>query len=524
MLFCKGPFWSEGKLRGSVLFVVIGAIIVMSVIGAALSRLHGSGTETEIQENRVDDAYYAAVSGFNYVSTMIEQAQKGVFGEGWDLLKIKGTYTLSSGQQFYLDISKLNGTDYAVVSQGIAGSTGTAKQANCILKATKQYTPTVQPPVAPPTPPNLGSYNFVNPSNRPNYAAYAADDKRTYPTDADTGDIITRNIVVGKDYFYGFGNVWFAGTNTGYSVDGVSSFGKGIRIFFTFKFLTTVGDGFVVALLNGSQNNYLSSGGDSAEGGLLGYAGDSRVYNSTDGGFASSILEYVDKSGYAKGLNPPKFGIEIDTYTNTTDSDKWNPTSKKSSCTDDNAFMDDSTSGSKKHHVGILYWGSDSSYLRKTCPGPGSGFKGNVKRYTDVRHGSGNNAPNTAGSKLQYVDNFVVGNTYFFRMDVFKSGTNITIKNYVGTCKGTDLNTSCVNEVYGTTAANHVGTLSDTKTDFGFSNFSSSQNLTGASVSDTMTLTPSEATAFSNFLWGFTSGSGVAAQQIEFRNISLSFR
>jgi hypothetical protein len=504
--------------------VVIGAIVVMSVIGAALARLHGSGTGTEIQENRVDDSYYAAVSGLNYVSTVIDLAQKGTFGDNWILSTINGTYTLSSGQQFDLAISYLSGNDYVVVSRGIAGSAGAAKQANCILKATKQYTPATPPPVAPPTPPNLGSYNFVNPSNRPNYAAYAADDKRTYPDGTDTGDIITRNIVVGKDYYYGFGNVWFAGTNTGYSVDGVSSFGKGIRMFLTFKFLTTVGDGFVVAILNGSQNNYLSSGGDSAEGGLLGYAGDSRVYNSTDGGFASSILEYVDKSGYTKGLNPPKFGIEIDTYKNTTDSSKWNPTSKKSSCTDDNAFMDDSTSGSKSHHVGVVYWGSDSAYLRKTCSGPGSGFKGNVKRYTDVRHGSGDNAPNTSGSKLQYVDDFQVGRTYFLRLDVLKTGSTITIKNYVGTCKGDNLNTSCVNEIYGTTTANHVGTLSDTKTDFNYANIAASKNLTGVSVSDTKTFSSSDATAFSNFLWGFTSGSGVAAQQIEFRNISLSFR
>lgn len=522
MVIRKGPFCGGDRLRGSVLFVVIGAIVVMSVIGAALARLHGSGTGTQIQENRVDDAYYAAVSGINYVVATMALKAIDPDDSGWTPVYLEGTYAISSGQQFELKITKGSGTDYNVQSRGIVLASGSVKQANCILKTTKTYSG--MPPVPPPTPPNLGSYNFVNPSNRPNYAAYAADDNRTYPTGTDTGDIITRNLVVGKDYYYGFGNVWFAGTNTGYSVDGVSPFGKGIRMFLTFKFLTTVGDGFVVALLNGSQNNYLSSGGDSAEGGLLGYAGDSRVYDSTDGGFASSILEYVDKSGYTKGLNPPKLGIEIDTYKNTTDSSKWNPTSKKSSCTDDNAFMDDSTSGSRSHHVGVVYWGSDSAYLRKTCSGPGSGFKGNVKRYTDVRHGSGDNAPNSAGSKLQYVDDFQVGRTYFLRMDVLKTGSTITIKNYVGTCKGDNLNTSCVNEIYGTTTANHVGTLSDTKTDFNFANIAASKNLTGVSVSDTKTFSTSEATAFSNFLWGFTSGSGVAAQQIEFRNISLSFR
>ncbi|BAH74174.1 hypothetical protein [Solidesulfovibrio magneticus] len=522
MVFRKGPLGRDVKLRGSVLFVVIGAIVVMSVIGAAMSRLQGAGTGTEVQENRIDDAYYAAISGINYVAARITSAMNDPEASGWNLLSLNGTYTINAGQQFELAITKGSGTDYNIQSRGIMLTSGSSKQTNCILKTTKTYS--WVPPTPPETPPNLGSYNFVNPSNRPNYAAYAADDKRTYPTGTDTGDIITRNIVVGKDYYYGFGNVWFAGTNTGYSVDGVSSFGKGIRMFLTFKFLTTVGDGFTVAILNGSQNNYLSSGGDSAEGGLLGYAGDSRVYNSNDGGFASTILEYVDKSGYAKGLNPPKFAVEIDTYTNKSDDSKWNPSAKKASCTDDNAFMNDLTYGSKKHHVGIMYWGDDTAYLRKTCPGPGDGFKGNVKRYTDVRHGSEDNAPNSPNSQMQYIDDFVVGRTYFLRMDVLKSGATATIKSFVGTCKGNDLNTSCVNEVYGTTTANHTGTLSDTKTDFSYANIASSQNLTGVTVSDSMTFTTSEATAFSNFLWGFTSGSGVAAQQIEFRNISMSFR
>lgn len=522
MFFRMGPSRGEGNFRGSVLFVVIGAIIVMSVIGAALSRLHGSGTGTEIQENRLDDAYYAAVSGINYVAATMDFKAKEPDASTWNPALLGGIYTINSGKQFELTLTKGSGTNYNIQSRGIVLASGPTKQANCILNATKTYS--WDAPTPPVTPPNLGSYNFVNPSNRPNYAAYAADDKRTYPTGTDTGDIITRNLVVGKDYYYGFGNVWFAGSNTGYSVDGVSPFGKGIRIYLTFKFLTTVGDGFVVALLNGSQNNYLSSGGDSAEGGLLGYAGDSRVYNSTDGKFASSILEYVDKSGYAKGLNPPKFGIEIDTYTNTTDSSKWNPSAKKAECTEDNAFMNDSTSGSKNHHVGVMYWGDNTAYQRKMCPGPGSGFQGNVKRYTDVRHGSENNAPNSPGNKMQYVDDFQVGRTYFFRMDVLKTGATITIKSYVGTCKGNDMNTSCVNEVYGTSTANHAGTLSDTKTDFGFNNVSASKNLTGVSISDTKTFAPADATAFSNFLWGFTSGSGMAAQQIEFRNISLSFR
>jgi hypothetical protein len=505
-------FW--GKLvfsrqggRGSVLFVVIGALIVLGALGTAVSKLQGSGSSTEVQGNRLDAAYYAALSGINYATKTIDLENLKTAGSGWGVSNLDGAYNLGDLRQFILTTSFVSGNKYKIVSQGVSSVPGVAKQSNYVMSVEKDYTPIMPEP-------NLGDFNFVNPSNRPDYAMYADVQTRDIPESLDTADIKPKNITVGKDYRYGFGNVWFAGTNTGYSKKGVSVFGDGFRIFFTFKFATNVGDGFVVSVLNPEQNSYLSSGGDSAEGGLLGYAGDSRVYDPVTGGFTSTISEYVDKSGFPKGLNPPKFGVEIDTYSNK--GGTWNTSDTTPSCQNDNGLMNDSSFDGISDHVAIVYWGTNGPYYRKTCYGPGSSFEGNIKRYSDVRHGSGSNADDASWWKLQYMD-FQAGRTYFFRMDVVKSGSSITVKSWVGTCSGDDLNSSCRKQVYASKG------FSDTQRDFSGS-YTKLNRLDYVYVEDTHTYTASEEKAFSNFMWGFTSGSGVATQQIDFRNISLSFR
>ena len=510
MFFRNGPFKGEGRLRGSVLFVVIGAIIVMSVIGATLSRLHGSATNTEVQGNNVDEVYYAAISGLKYAKARIDKLNAGTDTSGFTIDNLPNTYVIDSNKKFIITVDAKDNLKKTVTSQGVV-TTSSKNSFNYIASAEMDYSP----------PSNLGEYNFLNPSNRTDYAAYSANSTRDIPTTLDNAQIMTGNLTVGKDYNYGFGNVWYTGSKPGVSSKGVSTFGSGFRLFFTFKFATNIGDGFVIAILNAAQNNYLSCGGDSAEGGLLGYAGDSRVYNSKDGTFATTVAEYVDTSGFTKGLNPPKFGIEIDTYTNADSSGSWNPSATKADCTSDNGFMNDSSSSGD--HVGIVYWGTNDAYLRKTCYGPGSTFDGNVKRYGDVRHGLGSNASNSSSwnNMLKYKD-FSVGTTYYLRMDVVKTSTSVKVTSWVASCKGTSPAASCSNQMYGTNTSNHKGTLSDTLNDF--TDTSKLSNFDYVSVTDTHVLTASENTAFTNFMWGFTSGSGVATQQIDFRNISLSLR
>ncbi|KHK02542.1 hypothetical protein [Desulfovibrio sp. TomC] len=509
----------SGRSTGATMLWAIAALVVLGGLAATTASMNPSALQNKLAGERTSSAYYASLAGLNYAKSMVEMANANAFGSNWGLEKLNATYTVSSGKQFTLSTKAIDFTTYEIVSLGVVQS-ATGAEANYRSAATVTYI----------APSNLGEYNFLNPSNRPDYAKYSDSQTRDIPESFDNADIKTKNLIVGKNYTFGFGNIWYTGTNAGLSSQGVSPFGDGFRLFFTFKFATNIGDGFVVSFLNAAGNNYLSSGGDSAEGGMLGYAGDSRVYDSTGGGFSSAIKEYVDQSGFSKGLNPPKFGIEIDTYNNT--SSEWYPTATKASCDSDNGFMNDSYKdlgwgSTVSNHVGIDYWGTDDPYYRKTYYGPNANFAGNVKRYSDVRHGEGKNASNSSAdsnTKLKYFS-FNVGTTYFFRMDVVKSGTNVAIKSWVGTCSGSDLNSSCTNQVYGkaSQSSSHTGTLSDTQRDF-VPSAGYLDKLSYVSVSDTLALTSAENTKFANFMWGFTSGSGVATQQIDFRNISLSLR
>lgn len=495
--------------RGATLLWMIATFVILGGLAAGVATMSPSALMDKLAGERASAAYYASVSGLNYSKNIVALAAAGGLGYSWPIDNLNGTYSLGNNTSFVLSVTGEG--PYAVSSRGIVQA-GSGNEANYQSVASIEYTPTLPPP-------NLGDYNFNNPSNRAEYARYSNNQTRDFPPSLDVHDITTQNFTVGKDYNYGFGNIWFTGTRAGVSVDGVSSFLNGFRMFFTFAFTTNIGDGFVVSVLNAANNNYKSCGGDSAEGGMLGYAGDSRVYDSPTGVWANRIAEYVDQSGLGKGLHPPKFGVEIDTYTNS--SSTWSPDSTVASCTNDNGMMNDLSSGGG-HHVGFDFWGTNLSYLRKQCYGPGADFVGDLTRYSDVRHGSGDNALNNASgnSALKYFT-FSKNVTYYFRMDVIPSGQNYTIKTWVAKCGNNA--TQCYNQVYGSSGSPHTGSLSDTKTDFSGGN-SFLNKLTSTYITDTLTLTTAQKTQFSKFIWGITSGSGVATQEIDFRNIGVSLR
>jgi outer membrane protein assembly factor BamB len=85
-------------------------------------------------------------------------------------------------------------------------------------------------------------------------------------------------------------------------------FGSGIRAFFTLDY-TGTGDGLTFALMNGTDNNASSVGGDIELSELLGYAGDSRIVPNPAAG-----ADYLDSAGV--GIQPPKLAVEFDMQTN----------------------------------------------------------------------------------------------------------------------------------------------------------------------------------------------------------------
>jgi outer membrane protein assembly factor BamB len=163
-----------------------------------------------------------------------------------------------------------------------------------------------------------------------------------------------------------FGGIWYSesksiGGTRNFCTGGRCLFGEGIRVFFVLNFQNQ-GDGITFSLINGTNNNDSSIGGDIELSELLAYAGDSRTV--ADGS------DYLDGAG--NGLQPPKIAIEFDTRTNNDSLDY---------CSDPTAIIEntrnDPLSGNKDA-VQYVFWGRIDS-LNIPC-------RGNSPLYDDNRH------------------------------------------------------------------------------------------------------------------------------------------
>ncbi len=162
-----------------------------------------------------------------------------------------------------------------------------------------------------------------------------------------------RGIILGGGEHYAFGAYWYKGSKRGinlYCIDGECELGTGMRIFFTVQFQQKDADGFVYALPSGALNTYESIGGDSAMGEMLAYAGDSRVYTNADGTYSEFIQKWVDPE--RNGLQPPKIGIEFDTYKNA-----WGGSCV---CNKSSGKVDGTRNDPNRDHIAYVFWGDDT--------------------------------------------------------------------------------------------------------------------------------------------------------------------
>jgi outer membrane protein assembly factor BamB len=152
-----------------------------------------------------------------------------------------------------------------------------------------------------------------------------------------------------------FGAVWFQDTR---SIGGIRNFCQaggclfniGFRAFFIMNFSGADGDGFTFSILNRSNNDIGSVGGDISLSELLAYAGDSRTTPNP-----SSGLDFLDgHSGL--GLQAPKMAVEFDGRRNT-----LNQTICQDPTTvNQGSRFDPDFSGSDRDVVQYVFWGKDS--------------------------------------------------------------------------------------------------------------------------------------------------------------------
>ena len=177
-----------------------------------------------------------------------------------------------------------------------------------------------------------------------------------------------------------FGAGWFKDTRPiggirNFCNQGGCLFNTGFRAFFIFNFTGATGDGFTFSVLNGSNNDFSSVGGDIALSELLAYAGDSRTTSNP-----TSASDFLDgRSGL--GLQAPKMAVEFDGKRNNQsqticqDATTVNPGSR----------FDPDFSGSDRDVVQYVFWGKDS-LINAPCRINTFVTPNTNKSYDDNRH------------------------------------------------------------------------------------------------------------------------------------------
>jgi outer membrane protein assembly factor BamB len=198
-----------------------------------------------------------------------------------------------------------------------------------------------------------------------------------------TADNVDKRIVISGSS--GFGATWFSDTrpiggNRDFCLNDPGAtpqgcfFKNGFRAFFilTYSSDTGNGDGLTFSVLNGSNNDNSSVGGDVDLSELLAYAGDSRTISSP-----SKSGDFLDGKG--QGLRAPKMALEFDGKANN---------QKFSLCDSDTTVNtgtrnDPDFSGTDRDAVQYVFWGSDNSINAPCRVNP---LTGTNKTYDDNRH------------------------------------------------------------------------------------------------------------------------------------------
>ena len=124
-------------------------------------------------------------------------------------------------------------------------------------------------------------------------------------------------------------------------------FNIGFRAFFIFNFTGATGDGFTFSVLNGSNNDNSSVGGDIELSELLAYAGDSRTTSNP-----TSASDFLDgRSGL--GLQAPKMAVEFDGKRN----NQSQTICQDTTTVNQGSRFDPDFSGHDRDTVQYVFWG-----------------------------------------------------------------------------------------------------------------------------------------------------------------------
>jgi len=541
----------------SMLYMIL-VLVALSTLAASLTTLTRTGMETQLTETAIAQARYMALAGFNYIRQFKE-----------DYTELEGrTFSFGNAGQFTISDVRDDPRMDTLMEARIVGSVnvGTAREANYVI------------------------FRLFN-TEYPGAITFRDDfdDFHVQTSDPDKDPVVKnadKTFTIGNNENYAFGSMYYHGDkklNWGQNVCNFSNatmsvgcdFKDGLRMFFVSHYATNNADGIVFTFFGtnstsgGELNPYYqtpvevcsssecgeaiyaqaSVGGESQHGEMIGYAGDGRVYDSTNGSNScdssggKDVRFWLDPE--QNGIQPPKFGVEFDNYPNT---------GTGSICAD-GTYCPARTSQRKdtsNDHISFVYWGDtnndpfDCVLYHDPVENKYEDWDGNLSNapgtatYDDNRHGAGNNPingdwgywPNSVGGTYP---NFGWQNQPFaFRLEVERdiATGDYTLNAWVRKCTDTDLTDGPCREYFDRQYQSEHGTpedklyFSDTSKFLCGAGDEASGLCTANNVPDlhqAITLSSDMHDKFRKIIFGFTEATGGSYQTATYSEFILQF-
>jgi hypothetical protein len=469
--------------RGTVLTFIVAGIGLIVALSAGSLYLTSTASLSGLSANDQNQAYHLAKAGIEYA--LVKNLSPNEDGD----------FTLSSKDKFSLVISGNEIKSTGIVKEGTAFE---VKRTITVIKA------------------GFSSTADINTANTiPSFTSSTATKAGLITTDAGTGQISLGKI--GDEWKGQFGALLYRGSAaSGNCTDGRCEFSTGFRGFFVFKISPSASgaDGFIFTIFNGDSatNDMYSVGGDSNRGELLGYSGDSRINTA-----GSSFLDGNNRTSAGcpsglgcqagRGIQPPKIGVEFDSYSNYGSPDVCATNSRR----DGNELPD-------RHHAGYVFWGTNDNSLCSTTVGKNS--------YDDNRHNNGTNTNTDPKNSMRPSDgtdpsyynattlsyNWLSNNVFAYRIEVTRSiAANIngnyeyTINSWIKPCE----------------AAIACTTYADTSS---FANVKVDYTEDTATLTRTIELKKELHDKFETFFFGWTMATGGATEELIIGRRNFNFK
>jgi hypothetical protein len=483
------------KQKGNVIAYVVIAMTTIAALAVGALYMTSSSALGELGANNLNRAYFLALAGKDYA--LINNLED-------TMVKYPGgrIFTFANGDKFQLVIKCPDNTiqSTGIVNEGtpqeVRRTTSIAKTGFCSRH-------------------DISGFTDMTKRNQPGSSFVQVD-----ATDS--------TATLGGGESGKFGALVYGGTSIqgGCGIPplpaGECKLGSGFRAFFVFQFgllsngQPSSGDGFTFTFFNGGVDNngvkindQNAVGGDNGRGELLGYAGDSRYYDS------NGMLQFLDGRG-GRGIQPPKVAVEFDVYPNFDSSDVCASGSRRDGL-------------DSRNHVAYVFWGDNTNSSCTSTVGRNT--------YDDNRHNAGTDGPTdprnsrrpTDGADTSYYDaasswpvqtNWMLSNTptniYVVRVEVTRSATPNATGNYDYTMN-TWIKLCPVNDIT-CPAYDDTSTFANTKIGYGVAVPGDTSTL-----SRTFSLSSVYHQNFDTFYFGWTAAMGGATQNVMINRFRMNF-